>query len=235
MHIYKVTNLINGKIYIGQTIHEPQRRWQSHLNAARRTPRLRIQHAIRKYGEENFLFEVIDEASTQEELNKKEIYWIDKLKAIEEGYNLKPGGDCNPMNIPTIKEKHDAIMRSKEVREKISYSMKKVKAAGISEETRRKLSEAAMGNQKGKGKKRSIEAVIKTAEKNRKKVQAVDEQGNIYSFTSVKEAAEWWSNNGNNNKIITIMDNIKKSNEREAFIHHLKWKYIGRKRGDVDE
>ena len=77
MYIYKVTNIINGKLYIGQTTRFIQDRWERHINDAL-SNRLdtHFARAIRKYGPENFVVEQIDVASSQEELNEKEIYWI---------------------------------------------------------------------------------------------------------------------------------------------------------------
>lgn len=144
MFIYKITNKLNEKFYIGQTVQEdPSKRWQAHLTCAKNNPQLRIQHAIRKYGEENFLFEVIDTAETVEELNQKEIYWIERLHAIDKGYNIKPGGDCNPMNVPEVKARHDSVMRSTPVRNKISNTMKELRRDGFSEEHRIALKEGA--------------------------------------------------------------------------------------------
>lgn len=88
--IYKITNNINGKIYIGQS-NNIQRRFSEHQNrgAASRIP---IDVAIQKYGKENFSFEIIEECST-EQLNQKETYWITYFNSIENGYNCSVGGD----------------------------------------------------------------------------------------------------------------------------------------------
>lgn len=88
--IYKITNNINGKIYIGQS-NNIQRRFSEHQNrgAASRIP---IDVAIQRYGKENFNFEIIEECST-EQLNQKETYWITYFNSIENGYNCSVGGD----------------------------------------------------------------------------------------------------------------------------------------------
>tara|TARA_B100000902_G_scaffold392817_1_gene445842 strand:- start:46 stop:1065 length:1020 start_codon:yes stop_codon:yes gene_type:complete len=93
-HIYKITNIINNKIYVGKTEHPPTKRWKEHLWSAR-NPTMAISHAIHKYGQENFKFEVIEECLT-EYVNKKETYWIGKLDTFENGYNSTLGGDGNP-------------------------------------------------------------------------------------------------------------------------------------------
>ena len=89
MVIYKATNLINGKVYIGQTARPLEVRMAEH---ARHT-KLPFDRAVNKYGLENFKVEVIDHAETVEELNRKEIYWIKQYNSFgENGYNLCEGG-----------------------------------------------------------------------------------------------------------------------------------------------
>ena len=61
-YIYKITNLINGKIYIGQTRFNVQRRFHQHLYEAKKGElNFPLYSAIRKYGEENFKIECIEE------------------------------------------------------------------------------------------------------------------------------------------------------------------------------
>ena len=88
MEIYKITNKINGKVYIGQTIRPVQYRFHRHINdAMRNIIDTHFARAIRKYGPDQWLLEVIDNAETQEELNQKEQYWIQYYNSVEEGYN----------------------------------------------------------------------------------------------------------------------------------------------------
>lgn len=88
--IYKRTNLINNKIYIGQTIGEPDTRWC----AEDRSSQL-IGKKVREYGKENFKNEVIDFANSKEELNEKEKYWIKYYNSSDSnfGYNRTKGGN----------------------------------------------------------------------------------------------------------------------------------------------
>ena len=88
--IYKIQNLINGKIYIGQSIHI-KARFNAHKSEARNGNTRPLYNAIRKYGVENFSFEVIEECS-KEKLNEREIYWIKKYNSFHNGYNLTLGG-----------------------------------------------------------------------------------------------------------------------------------------------
>lgn len=88
MYIYKITNLINGKIYIGQSIRDIHQRFSRHINDALNNKLdTHFARAIRKYGENNFVIELIDSAETQDELNQKEQYWIRYYDSIRHGYN----------------------------------------------------------------------------------------------------------------------------------------------------
>lgn len=100
MIIYKITNKINGKVYIGQTVRTLKQRWKDHRSEAKDCKRGRAIHkAIRKYGVENFTVEQIDVATCQEELNEKERYWIEFYDSMNrnKGYNLTNGGDSFKM------------------------------------------------------------------------------------------------------------------------------------------
>ena len=92
--IYKVTNQENGKIYIGQTIQTLNERKNKHYYKARQEEyTTHFINALRKYPEEVFIWEIIDEAETQEVLDEKEKYWIAYYNSIEEGYNTKDVGE----------------------------------------------------------------------------------------------------------------------------------------------
>ncbi len=78
--IYKITNIINGKIYIGQTTATLESRFYSHCQFNRNKDNSVIFKAIKKYGKENFKIEKIDCAYSEDELNKKEINYFTKKK-----------------------------------------------------------------------------------------------------------------------------------------------------------
>lgn len=95
MLIYKITNKINKKIYIGKTIRDLNVRWQEHIRDSKNsnTP---LYLAMRKYGLNNFSIEIIkDNIKTIEELNKLEQYYIKLYNSTshENGYNIALGGD----------------------------------------------------------------------------------------------------------------------------------------------
>lgn len=109
MIIYKVTNIINNKIYIGQTIHELEIRKRQHENAFKYGAKNAFAKAINKYGKENFRWEIIDKANSIDELNKKEEYYIKFYHSLttENGYNIKYGGNNNIM--PDVVKKKISI------------------------------------------------------------------------------------------------------------------------------
>ena len=93
-YIYKITNLINQKIYIGKTTTSIEDRWKTHWQDSNRVNAFNrpLYKAFNKYGKENFKIEQLEECSINE-LNDKEIYWIEKLGSFKYGYNATQGGD----------------------------------------------------------------------------------------------------------------------------------------------
>ena len=83
MVIYKTTNLINGKFYIGKDVRN--------LNCYLGSGEL-LKKAIKKYGKNNFVKEILEICDNLTELDEREKYWIKKLDSINQGYNLTEGG-----------------------------------------------------------------------------------------------------------------------------------------------
>lgn len=98
--IYEIINLVDGKIYIGQTTQSLKLRFGQHART-----KSYIGNAIRRYGKENFICEVIEECATAEQLDERERFWIAEFDCIyPRGYNRTPGGDsvrggCPPLNL----------------------------------------------------------------------------------------------------------------------------------------
>ena len=91
MIIYKITNKINGKIYIGQTSLSIKDRWSRHCNNDSHCTYLK--NAIKKYNKENFIIEEIYIAKNRDELNKLEKSIIKEYNSLyPNGYNLTTGG-----------------------------------------------------------------------------------------------------------------------------------------------
>jgi group I intron endonuclease len=128
--IYKATNLVNGKVYIGQTIRPLKVRIREHNHTSKEGPfKTYFYRAIKKHGKENFKWDVIDTASDIDELNDKEEYWIDVLDSTNKnvGYNNKKGGK-NGSHLPAarkkISEANMGRIHSPETRRKLSIANK---------------------------------------------------------------------------------------------------------------
>lgn len=99
--IYKATNRVNGKVYIGQTSSTLDERKKQHIFTAL-SPNARkypFQKAIVKYGHTSFDWTIIDTGKTPEELNENEIKWIlyfESYSNPKKGYNRTPGGNTFP-------------------------------------------------------------------------------------------------------------------------------------------
>lgn len=93
MFIYKITNIITKKLYVGQTKRSIQRRFKSHISEANRNLYDTYLHrSIRKYGKENFTIELLEECNS-DNISKREIFWIQTLNTkAPNGYNLHEGG-----------------------------------------------------------------------------------------------------------------------------------------------
>ena len=91
--IYKITNKINGKSYIGQTIQNVKERFYQHCatKCSKAVSNMAIHRAIKKYGKSNFTVEVIEEIDSAN-LNDRERYWIKYYNSYNNGYNSTKGG-----------------------------------------------------------------------------------------------------------------------------------------------
>ncbi len=116
MHfLYKITNLVNGKIYFGQT-KRLNSRWSSHKYSARRfgkEAKQPITRAIAKYGASNFFFQHIASSLTQEDCNFAERQIILENNSTDPtvGYNLSPGGDVFPATAEMILRRSNSLKK----------------------------------------------------------------------------------------------------------------------------
>lgn len=133
MGIYKITNKINGKIYIGSSI-DIKRRWKEHkrqldLNIHKNKY---MQNSWLKYGEENFKFEVIENVYFKDKLIEREQFYVDFYKSYNRGngYNVAVIVDA-PMNHRKHSDKSKKIMREKKLGTKWSKSQKENKSKQV--------------------------------------------------------------------------------------------------------
>lgn len=130
MIIYKITNQLNDKVYIGQTIRSFKTRIYAHKKQAieRRLP---IQRAIYKYGFENFKFEILCECINQNDLDNMEIFyiWAHGSTNPELGYNLENGGNKSSKITDEIRHRMSLAQKKRyqnpEMREQTSNAAKK--------------------------------------------------------------------------------------------------------------
>ena len=142
-YIYKTTNLINGKIYVGQ--HKAETFDKYYKGSGQM-----ITRAFKKYGKSNFTCEVLATAETKEELNILETYWITKLSTMDNsvGYNLTEGGEGTVGYVHT----DEAKLKMSIAKKGKSLSPEHCKAIGraslghtLSDEAKAKLRAASLG------------------------------------------------------------------------------------------
>jgi group I intron endonuclease len=176
MHfMYKITNQLNQKVYIGQTIN-PKYRWYQHRSYAGKENKNKqyIHRAMAKYGIENFQFEIIASCRTPEDANETENSLIKQYDSRnkEYGYNLAPGGGVGSgkdhpsygkkQSLETIAKRVSKLVGQKRTPEQIANISRGLNArdhdAIYTPEVRQKMSASHMGN------KPSEEAVQKQSE-----------------------------------------------------------------------
>jgi group I intron endonuclease len=127
MIVYKITNKINNKSYIGQTTRSLEDRIKQHL---KRGDCVAIKNAINKYGIDNFEFSVIEEVDSVETLNIRENYYINEFKTLHpDGYNLNTGGFNKKWSEESKKKmskSHTGKRLSQEHKDNISKSVTQV-------------------------------------------------------------------------------------------------------------
>lgn len=152
--IYKCTNKINGKVYIGQTRQSFSARKRQHKNQAENNSSTYFHKALKKYGFDNFQWEILLVCFSLCELNKKEIYFISFFSSADKtkGYNIKLGGDNYQIAEETkikIGKANKGKIHSPEAKEKMSKSRTGNKhfrfGKQLTEEHKQKLREKRLG------------------------------------------------------------------------------------------
>ena len=147
-YIYKITNRTNNKCYIGQATNIVKR--FSKYRTLRCIDQPKIYNALKKYGIDNFLFEVIDSAIDQSQADDFEVKYVQLYNSFLNGYNCNPGGFGRGRK-PFTKEHIEnlRIARRKrgpltpETKQKISLSRM---GQALSEETKHKISKSLSGD-----------------------------------------------------------------------------------------
>ena len=128
MHIYKITNLVNNKIYIGLSVSATNDRWKSHVWGANKNSNQAIDRAIYNYGKNNFKYEIIERVPFKKGirfLENREIYYIAKFKSNNNniGYNRSLGGNVNVAKKVSEKHKKKASNSQPSVKPIFAYDL----------------------------------------------------------------------------------------------------------------
>lgn len=232
-YIYKITNLKNNKIYIGQ--HYKSDGSLTELDNTYWASGIKICKAFDKYGYANFKREILQWCDSYEELNQQEKYYISLYNATDDnvGYNIAEGGNggnlirgysedekrawrikiskatTKAMNTPEVKQKLKSIVKTTEWKNNISKSLQGRKGTPMTEENKRKLSERSKGNQWGLGNK-SRTGMKNTEEHNRKISEGAKK---------VPHTKEW------NAKVSQSLKGKPKTEEHKAKLRKPKPKY----------
>lgn len=148
MIIYKITNTVTSMSYIGYSKQSINTRWKQHYKQALKEDKNRkFYNAIRKYGIDAWVLEIIDTAVDAAEAKNKEIEYIKQYNSYHAGYNSTLGGDGNN-GIIMSKESNNA--RSKKLKgiKKSADTVEKFKQRTQSETTREKISNSHKGMKK---------------------------------------------------------------------------------------
>lgn len=226
--IYKLTSP-SGKMYIGQTtnlkdrkrcLYNPNKYYSGH----------RLDNAIKKYGIENFKYEIIiqiidsDKIRLREKLNELEIFYIEKYNSYKEGYNMTLGGSGSA-----------GCFQTEESRKLISEKAKGRKGSmlgrNLTEEQRKKVSDFAKTRIGDKnpffGKSHSDEAKKRIGTANSIPIIQLDLDGNIINeFPSAKEAARNLGKPKSDSEIIKVCKKyVSPSGRHYITALGYKWKY----------
>lgn len=203
-YIYKISNDINNKVYVGQTNRSISIRWQEHCKNYQ-TIDYPIYRAMRKYGINHFFIEQIEECNS-EDINEKEKFWIKFYDSYKNGYNATLGGE----GYSIIDKGQILLLWNK------GYTIKDI--TNLCGYNRRTISFCLKNNgiTQEDIDKRAYERKIK----NSKKVYQIDKDTNqiINTFSSIKEAARFV--NGVHSRISEVC------NGKHITAYNYKWKFV---------
>lgn len=201
--IYKITNKISGKIYIGQTRQNVKERWQAHIQDAynKKRDKQYLHKAIVKYGESNFLFEVIYEVKSLTLqrlvvlLDALEVFYISKYKTCDPklGYNLTSGGQkgyvLSEEARRKLSESHVGYVWTAESKQKLSQT---ITGRKYSEETKARISVALKGKKKNISPQQRKESSIRLIQYNHtRKGIPIEEQVKLKSALTQQTYRYW--------------------------------------------
>lgn len=182
-YVYLTTNLVNGKQYVGQHLHDG-------FDSNYKGSGTYIKRAFEKYGWDNFDCKVICWCSTQIQLNEAEDNYIKLFDTmVPNGYNLKGGGGAKGRYSKETRKKISEALKGKKASEKTCKKLSEVfKGHKVSEETRKKISQANKGKRHTKESKQKISEGHKNHPKLSRKVLQFTKNGEfVKEWCSIME------------------------------------------------
>ena len=210
-YIYKITNDINDKVYVGQTTLTLEKRFQKHCSDAwRRFMEHRpLYAAMRKYGCGSFHISLIEECST-EQASEREIYWIGFYNGFTHGYNATTGGEGK------ARFNHDEIIAKLKAH---PYAADIANEVGCSTDTIYNIA-----------KTHSIVLLNRaeeTQDERRRKVEQYDTQGDLVNcFASTVEAGKWCQLTGLTGDRLCASHISQCALGKRKTAYGYQWKYI---------
>ena len=190
-YIYKIQNLINGNVYIGQTVKPVEKRFQQHRNNYDKPyfSQLILYKAFKKYGLDNFSFEALEKVDN-DKLDEREKYWIDYYDSYKNGYNMTLGGRLVELYKWDLQEILDLYHLHKSAR-------KVAEIIGCDHSTIDHLLNANNIPRYSRGEQFN-------------KIVCLEKQGKVEKFNSTREAAQWLIDNhySKTNKVKVVIASI---------------------------
>ena len=227
-YIYKITSP-SGKSYIGQTINLKDRQ-RCFYNKNKYYSGTKMDNAIRKYGSENFIYEILIHTSSNNKFNLRivldslEKFYIKKFDTYYNGYNMTLGGSGSKGCFQTEESRN--LIRQKAIGRKGSMLGKH-----LTLEQRKKVSDFAKTRLREKNpffnKKHTKETKLKIKLANGKPILQLDLEGNIINeYKSAREAAASLGKLKSNSEIIKVCNNyVSPSGKHYLTALGYKWKY----------
>lgn len=203
-YIYKITNDINGKIYIGKTNFSIEKRWKEHCRDYKKESEEKrpLYFAMKKYGIEHFYIEQVEECLF-DEVSEREKYWIEYYGSFKNGYNATKGGDGKSyIDYDLVAKIYQELNSIEKTALFLNISRDTVRTALINKKIKAKTSEEVNKKQFGKI------------------VAQYDLNDNLITvFSSLREAAS-----SLNKKGVSHISDVAKGKRKTAYGY--KWKFI---------
>ena len=214
-YIYKISNDINNKVYIGKTTGTIEYRWKQHCNdrMSSRCSHRHLYAAMNKYGLEHFTIEVIEEIKDINILAEREQYWINYYDSYNNGYNETLGGDGKiRIDYDQVIELYNQIGTCKGVAKTLNIDAGHVstilKSQGINV-----APHGLFAKKRNKPIRTKAAQLQELAKINSVAIDAYDLNHNfVQSFNSIKEASLWCLEHGysNSTRIESVRVNISR-------------------------